>query len=636
MLFFAACQCPYSAHSVNFSADLYHKFVLFPINFYQSEWEKAERTAKAQPQEWKLLCHDKISGGIRKGLYLIGISYRAQGDFERAAASFKWYLSSGEIEQLPYYEEAQWELVAALFATEGQEQWQALLETSTQQNIVRLVRLYLAKLALTENSDSLRAAFLVLQKFIDEPKIFDALEEKDEILFWFGCIACQLYQKAPDQESDDIQDERYEEIAEQSLSTLAVLFPSSPFAADALFTVGNMHYQQERYENALPVFLELAENYPASHYASEAWFLAAHCAEESQPDEEIPRYFRQQAYTLYPQSSKAGEAYFRTYSFAEYLHGPLEAYQHLHSMPLFFPESPFLIVAKYLTGLDQKDERKTPEGLLLHSRSPQSALLAFKESADLFDLFYEKGALPEEQMNYLIAIRYRSKLEYALLAFSLAEESIGEEKEEQLTASIQHLTSILNDFLQAEHPLISRLLEEDPYPRIQAESQFALSQVYLKKNQEAEAEKMLLSMLENYRSLEISSSYYLSRALYELALLSMRQGNHELALERLILSESAGKNGILAIEQKLDLWIQKSHCYRSLKQINHAMLMLSHVINENASSSLRIKAMLLRADLYKLQGRPELAIKQLEAASRKGGEWAQEAKEKLRNEYGFD
>ena len=39
--------------------------------------------------------------------------------------------------------------------------------------------------------------------------------------------------------------------------------------------------------------------------------------------------------------------------------------------------------------------------------------------------------------------------------------------------------------------------------------------------------------------------------------------------------------------------------------------------------------MYLRAEIYELQNRPELALKQLEATASKGGEWSQKAKEKL-------
>jgi hypothetical protein len=65
------------------------------------------------------------------------------------------------------------------------------------------------------------------------------------------------------------------------------------------------------------------------------------------------------------------------------------------------------------------------------------------------------------------------------------------------------------------------------------------------------------------------------------------------------------------------------------------MCILSKVINDETISGLRLKAMFLRAELYELQKRPELALKQLEATSKKGGEWGKKAKEKLEKEYGY-
>jgi hypothetical protein len=46
--------------------------------------------------------------------------------------------------------------------------------------------------------------------------------------------------------------------------------------------------------------------------------------------------------------------------------------------------------------------------------------------------------------------------------------------------------------------------------------------------------------------------------------------------------------------------------------------------------------MYLRSEVYELQGRHELAVKQLEATARKGGAWAQKAQEKLEKDYGFN
>ena len=69
--------------------------------------------------------------------------------------------------------------------------------------------------------------------------------------------------------------------------------------------------------------------------------------------------------------------------------------------------------------------------------------------------------------------------------------------------------------------------------------------------------------------------------------------------------------------------------------MDKAILLLSKVVNDDTVSNLRIKAMYLRAEIYELQERFELARKQLEATSKKGGEWALKAKVKLEKEYGY-
>ena len=52
-------------------------------------------------------------------------------------------------------------------------------------------------------------------------------------------------------------------------------------------------------------------------------------------------------------------------------------------------------------------------------------------------------------------------------------------------------------------------------------------------------------------------------------------------------------------------------------------------INDDSISSLRVKAMYQRAEIYIQQGRYDLARKQLEATAKKGGEWALKAKQRL-------
>ena len=82
-------------------------------------------------------------------------------------------------------------------------------------------------------------------------------------------------------------------------------------------------------------------------------------------------------------------------------------------------------------------------------------------------------------------------------------------------------------------------------------------------------------------------------------------------------------------ELALQVAIEKSLCLKEKGSISQAMACLAWVINDSAISSLRIKAMVLRADLYMLVKRPELAIRQLEAAKGKGGEWGIIAERKL-------
>lgn len=83
-------------------------------------------------------------------------------------------------------------------------------------------------------------------------------------------------------------------------------------------------------------------------------------------------------------------------------------------------------------------------------------------------------------------------------------------------------------------------------------------------------------------------------------------------------------------ELALEVAIEKSLILREMKQTRKAMSLLAWVINSPCVSSLRIKAMVVRADMYLAMNREELAIKQLESVVCKGGEWGAVAERKLR------
>jgi hypothetical protein len=88
------------------------------------------------------------------------------------------------------------------------------------------------------------------------------------------------------------------------------------------------------------------------------------------------------------------------------------------------------------------------------------------------------------------------------------------------------------------------------------------------------------------------------------------------------------------IELALEIAMEKSLCLRESHQTGKAMTKLAWVINGPYASSLRVKAMVLRADLYLSLHRTDLAIRQLQSVAAKGGEWGAVADRKLRELYG--
>ena len=252
-----------------------------------------------------------------------------------------------------------------------------------------------------------------------------------------------------------------------------------------------------------------------------------------------------------------------------------------------------------------------------------------------FDPFMKRGIFTEDNLNYYIHLRYLCTLERALANLAIADDSQGAKRRIFLEYSEEVLQNLFNDFHLEDHPLTQRLLKLELYPRILEESTYWLSHVHSKNQNFEAAEGKLREMLDNYRKAKITRGYFLSRVYYDLGIMAAQKKEYQTALKYYLFSEDAAKGKLISNDQKIDLWIQQSLCYRELDELDKAMLFLSRAINDEAVSSLRIKAMYLRADLYTLQGRHELARKQLESASRNSGEWAQKAKQKLIEEYGY-
>jgi tetratricopeptide (TPR) repeat protein len=170
---------------------------------------------------------------------------------------------------------------------------------------------------------------------------------------------------------------------------------------------------------------------------------------------------------------------------------------------------------------------------------------------------------------------------------------------------------------------------------IKEEGELKLVECYFKQGKERQAQLLLQHMLNNYHAQGIEKGFYLSHVWQQQGKLAIKNADYDTAIACLELSLETGI-GFLSEEEKLSLWLLQSEAYRGKKEYDIAMRFLSRVINAEAASPLRLKAMYLRAEIYELEGRPELAIRQLEATSKKGGEWAARAQEKLRLNYGLE
>jgi hypothetical protein len=128
----------------------------------------------------------------------------------------------------------------------------------------------------------------------------------------------------------------------------------------------------------------------------------------------------------------------------------------------------------------------------------------------------------------------------------------------------------------------------------------------------------------------LSSSFALRSLLYVSK--ALRESNRpEEALAVLSNLHEAGMRE--NIELALEIAMEKSLCLRELHHPDTAMTLLAWVINGPYASSLRVKAMILRADLYLSLHRTDLAIRQLESVAAKGGEWGAVANRKLKEFY---
>lgn len=463
-------------------------------------------------------------------------------------------------------------------------------------------------LNLQNHSDQQLKALAKIEKKIGQE------DNADELLYLKSLIAARM--------AEVHQQLNYFDVAEQTLQKIVQEYPQGQYADQSLLLLGTLSFKKGNPIQAKELFLRLSKEYPNSALAGDALFWAARSYDAINDPLEA-KNLRKQVYENYPQSAFAADAYFFYYTFSEYLQGDRQPMKHLELFPKKYPNSPHAITAWHLIGLDYKRDRKTAEGKWIRKKNLTAAIDSFQEAESAYERLSQQKSILESEKEYFFKVRCQAILERALCNLAIADESSGAKQQIYLEYGEQVLTQLIPQIEQNSSSIAD-------------EAAYALAQTYAKAKKEKLAEDLLDQMLEKYRSAKITRGFYLSRIWHQKGLLAMgRQQNRE-ALKFFTNAEEAAKGRVLNTEQRLDLWLLQSHCYRCLQDYDYALLSLSKVINDDSISGLRLKAMYQRAEIYELQERRELARRQLDALSKKGvGEWSIKAKTKLETDYGY-
>lgn len=473
-------------------------------------------------------------------------------------------------------------------------------------------------------------AWKCTNELMSHTALISTFECPKEIDFLSGWIALKLGDLSPDGALEILQKAR------DFLQKRREVKDASLWSELCIKLEGLLCLKLKEWEAADTIFSHLIDHYPKSSFQGEAWFWRAYGAEK-QNSTALKKEYLERAYSLHPESPFAPIAYFHLYSYQEYVQGQKKAIKHLQEMPLLFPDHYLLINTYYLIGLQRKNDHYSEAGKLLFRKDWTGAIEAFHLTESTFDSLLEKDLIPASDISYYAQIRYQAQLERGQLNFAIAKSSQGGKRQIYLDYAESVFKAFIHEFTPPYPFVVDKLVYAlGGYPKVLAEAEFILSQIYTEKNMWEEAESTLNQMLEHYRQAKIEHSYLLSRVWYEKGRLAKERKEEKMALGYFIEAEKRiDTESPLSPNEKLDLWIQQSLCHKALNQLDASMKLLSRVINDEVISPLRIKAMVLRADIYEIQARPELAMKQLEAAAKRGGEWGQKAQQKLEQSYGF-
>ena len=417
-------------------------------------------------------------------------------------------------------------------------------------------------------------------------------------------------------------------------------FPNSQYTPQVLHLLALHYAATKEPKDALELFSRILKEFPEYCERAHVLYSMANIYETEEHDFEKARSLRKQLRITYPQSPHAAEAYFREFPEKEYQLATPHAIFHLQDMLKLFPKSPYSIAANFYVGNFLKHEsRKSREKQM---ELAKEALFRFSAVDTLYEEYIEKNLI-----EHLTDPAFASYLQEIQVEALLGQGALFYEPElEGSEIALKKLNSLLENYLLNINPLeekarFSRLLKAYP------EGSYLLASVYEKRKKQAQARKQLEGLIEWHNTLGLTSNF-LSSAYLDLAIQEQKMDNFTASLDlfekaeqvqttQLASHQKSSQKGLIK-ELLLEIKIAKSECFRQMGKLDTAMTLLSEVINDEAASSLRIKAMLLRAEIYELQHRHDLAVKQLEAASAKGGEWGIKAETKLgviKDTYGY-
>lgn len=389
-------------------------------------------------------------------------------------------------------------------------------------------------------------------------------------------------------------------------------YPDSQFFADVLFQKAMILWQKNEQELALQAFSILDRDYAhAGHHDCVLFYMATLLQEKGSDARPL---FLELA-TDYPDSKFAPESYYRTFSEHLYAAGDTQAIGHLKKMPKLYANTTWGVLATlYVAAFDR--EECPQKGLsAMQIKTLTDVIATLDEAIGHGNILCQK--LPPKMSAILFSRLLQAQYERSECHFTLA-----------------NFNEVLTGCDAVKENILILPKENRPHQLFQ-KAAFLKSRAFLLQGNESQAREELTNLVEYACNQGCETGEPLVLALIDLSEAFAREGNTDAAFALLNKAQIVQAEGTKE-ELLLEILIAKSHLHRITGELDKAMMLLSSVINERSASSLRIQAMFLRAELYELKGRRDLAFRQLQTTAKKGGEWGTRAAKKLEEKYGYE